>query len=31
MFTGLGVVVMYAALGCGWLILKTDDGLQENV
>ena len=31
MFTGIGVVVMYAALGCGWLILKTDDGLQEKM
>ena len=31
MFTGIGVVVMYAALGCGWLILKTDDGLQAKM
>ena len=31
MFTGIGVVVMYAALGCGWLILKTDDGLQSKM
>ena len=28
-FTGIAVVVMYAALGCGWLILKTDHQLQD--
>lgn len=27
-FTGIGVVVAYAALGCGWLILKTSQNLQ---
>lgn len=31
LFTGLGVVVMYAALGCGWLILKTDQALQNKM
>ena len=30
-FTGFGVVVMYAALGCGWLIIKTDHELQEKM
>lgn len=29
LFTGLGVVVMYATLGCGWLILKTEARLQD--
>lgn len=29
LFTGLGVVVMYATLGCGWLILKTESQLQD--
>ncbi|GAA5006345.1 cytochrome d ubiquinol oxidase subunit II [Acinetobacter puyangensis] len=28
-FTGFGVLVMYAALGCGWLILKTEKNLQH--
>lgn len=28
-FTGFGVLVMYAALGCGWLILKTEKDLQQ--
>ncbi|AOA58930.1 cytochrome d ubiquinol oxidase subunit II [Acinetobacter larvae] len=31
LFTGLGVVVMYATLGCGWLILKTDHELQQKM
>ena len=31
LFTGLGVVVVYAALGCGWLIMKTDDQLQNSM
>ena len=31
LFTGLGVVVVYAALGCGWLIMKTDDLLQKHM
>lgn len=29
LFTGVGVVVMYAALGCAWLILKTEASLQQ--
>lgn len=29
-FTGLAVVAGYAALGCGWLILKTDGPLQDR-
>jgi len=28
-FSGLGVVIMYATLGCGWLILKTESNLQS--
>ena len=31
LFTGLGVVVVYATLGCGWLIMKTDDQLQNSM
>ena len=31
LFTGLGVVAMYAALGCGWLIMKTDHELQDKM
>lgn len=31
LFTGIAVVVMYAALGCGWLILKTDSLLQQRM
>ena len=30
-FTGIGVVVLYAALGCGWLIFKTDHDLQDRM
>ncbi|SPL70645.1 cytochrome d ubiquinol oxidase subunit II [Acinetobacter stercoris] len=30
-FTGVGVVVLYAALGCGWLIFKTDHELQQQM
>ncbi|KAA8731469.1 cytochrome d ubiquinol oxidase subunit II [Acinetobacter qingfengensis] len=30
-FTGFGVLVMYAALGCGWLILKTEKNLQQRM
>ena len=30
-FTGIGVVVLYAALGCGWLILKTELDLQNRM
>lgn len=28
-FTGFGVVIMYATLGCAWLIMKTDHDLQK--
>jgi cytochrome d ubiquinol oxidase subunit II len=31
LFTGLGVLVAYAALGCGWLILKTSRELQNDM
>ena len=31
LFTGVGVVVMYATLGCGWLIMKTDHDLQQKM
>lgn len=31
LFTGVGVVVVYAALGCGWLIMKTDENLQQQM
>jgi cytochrome d ubiquinol oxidase subunit II len=31
LFTGLGVVVLYAALGCAWLIMKTDQQLQQQM
>lgn len=30
-FTGIGVVVLYATLGCGWLIFKTDQDLQQKM
>lgn len=30
-FTGFGVLAMYATLGCGWLILKTDHELQQKI
>ena len=30
-FTGISVVVLYAALGCGWLIYKTGDDLQDRM
>ncbi|MFA7430392.1 MAG: cytochrome d ubiquinol oxidase subunit II [Rhodospirillaceae bacterium] len=30
MFTGLAVVAGYAALGCGWLIMKTEGDLQDR-
>ncbi|WP_204319123.1 cytochrome d ubiquinol oxidase subunit II [Pelistega ratti] len=29
--TGIGVVVMYATLGCAWLIYKTTDHLQQKM
>lgn len=31
LFTGLGLIVAYAMLGCTWLIMKTDDRLQERM
>lgn len=31
LFCGFGVLVTYAALGCGWLILKTDGELQRKM
>ncbi|WP_420994610.1 cytochrome d ubiquinol oxidase subunit II [Cupriavidus sp. 30B13] len=30
-FCGIGVLVTYATLGCGWLILKTDGELQRKM
>jgi len=30
-FTGAGLVVAYALLGCTWLILKTEGGLQRRM
>ncbi|MBF24692.1 cytochrome d ubiquinol oxidase subunit II [Neopusillimonas maritima] len=30
-FTGIGLVIAYALLGCTWLIFKTDGKLQENM
>ena len=31
LFCGIGVLITYATLGCGWLILKTDGDLQRNM
>lgn len=31
LFTGLGLVVAYALLGCTWLIMKTDGNLQTRM
>lgn len=31
LFTGIAVIVAYASLACGWLILKTDGDLQERM
>ncbi|TCM66430.1 cytochrome bd-I ubiquinol oxidase subunit 2 apoprotein [Acinetobacter calcoaceticus] len=31
LFTGLGVVVLYAALGCAWLIFKTETNIQDKM
>lgn len=31
LFTGVGVVVLYATLGCGWLIFKTEKQLQDKM
>src|SRR6202451_2700743 len=30
-FCGLGLLVAYATLGCGWLIMKTDGDLQRRM
>jgi cytochrome d ubiquinol oxidase subunit II len=30
-FCGLGLLVTYATLGCGWLVMKTDGDLQRRV
>jgi cytochrome d ubiquinol oxidase subunit II len=30
-FTGIGVIVLYATLGCGWLIFKTEADLQNKM
>lgn len=29
LFTGIAVVILYATLGCGWLIFKTDANIQD--
>jgi cytochrome d ubiquinol oxidase subunit II len=31
LFTGLGLLATYAALGCGWLIIKTEGDLQRKM
>ena len=31
LFCGIGVLMTYATLGCGWLILKTDGELQRKM
>lgn len=31
LFTGLGLMVTYAALGCGWLLIKTDGDLHRRM
>jgi cytochrome d ubiquinol oxidase subunit II len=31
LFTGLGLLVTYAVLGCGWLIIKTEGNLQRKM
>ncbi|MBI3146325.1 MAG: cytochrome d ubiquinol oxidase subunit II, partial [Pseudogulbenkiania sp.] len=31
LFTGLGLLVTYAVLGCGWLIIKTEGELQRKM
>lgn len=30
-FTGLGLLLAYALLGCTWLIMKTEEGLQQKM
>lgn len=31
LFTGMGLLVTYAALGCGWLLIKTDGELHRRM
>jgi cytochrome d ubiquinol oxidase subunit II len=31
LFTGMGLVLAYALLGCTWLIMKTEGGLQQRM
>jgi cytochrome bd ubiquinol oxidase subunit II len=31
LFTGLGLLVAYALLGCTWLVMKTEDALQDKM
>lgn len=31
LFCGLGLVIAYSLLGCGWLIMKTEGHLQQNL
>lgn len=31
LFTGIAVVILYATLGCGWLIFKTDANIQDHM
>lgn len=31
LFTGAGLLVAYAMLGCTWLVMKTDDALQRRM
>ncbi len=31
LFTGLGLLVTYATLGCGWLLMKTEGELQRRM
>lgn len=31
LFTGMGLLVTYAVLGCGWLIIKTEGELQRRM
>ena len=31
LFTGLGLLVTYATLGCGWLLIKTDGDLRRRM
>ncbi|WP_413626661.1 cytochrome d ubiquinol oxidase subunit II [Luteibacter sp. Lutesp34] len=31
LFTGIGLIVTYATLGCGWLLMKTDGELRRRM